>query len=224
MKNPKGLIVTIILVAAPIIWLVLRLNAIRSSDATSSGDIKVVTENINEVVEQYVEANTSTVSGEEASGEYMSSKYGNPISKVIQGAKISDASAIIYEEPNEDSNPIASIKKDVLFTVQDYPNGWSQIKLDNTSGWVKTEFVVKPEDGTSSNTIKSAVGKSGTVIVDTLNLRAAASTVGDPIDQLSFGEKFKVLEENADGTWYNIQYGTKNGWIKANSSWVQIDY
>ncbi|MBR6253358.1 MAG: SH3 domain-containing protein [Clostridia bacterium] len=222
MKNPKGLIVTIILVVAPVLWLVFRLNTIENN-TNISGDYAKETADFKMEVEQLDEASTSVISGDNRSGEYMSSRYGNPISKLIEGAKINDSSVIIYEEPSEDSNPIGSVNKDVLITAQDYDNGWTQIKFDTTSGWVKSEFIIKPDDGTS-NAIKSAVGKEGTVIVDTLNVRAAASTVGDPIDQISFGDKFKVLDDNADGSWYNIQYGAKNGWIKGDSKYVQIDY
>ena len=225
MKNPKGLIVTIILVAAPVIWLIIRLNAIHAQDTFTSGDFTSQTEELNKEVEELVNNadSTSVYSGEVGSGEYMSSKYGNPISKLIENAKIKDETVIIYEEPSEDANPIGSIKKDVAFTAQEYDNGWTQIKFENTAGWVKTGNVIKPNDGTSTS-LQSAIGKTGKVIVDQLNLRSAATTVGDPIDQLSLNDTFKVLDESADGTWYNIQYGTKNGWIKVNTDWIQIDY
>ena len=225
MKNPKGLIVTIILVAAPVIWLIIRLNAIHAQDTFTSGDFTSQTEELNKEVEELVNNadSTSVYSGEVGSGEYMSSKYGNPISKLIENAKIKDETVIIYEEPSEDANPIGSIKKDVAFTAQEYDNGWTQIKFENTAGWVKTGNVIKPNDG-SSTSLQRAIGKTGKVIVDQLNLRSAATTVGDPIDQLSLNDTFKVLDESADGTWYNIQYGTKNGWIKVNTDWIQIDY
>ncbi len=225
MKNPKGLIVTIILIVAPILWLIIRLNTL--SAETTSGD--KITQDIYETVAEYeenepvVDYTTNSISGEYTSGEYKRSNYGNPISKLIENAKIKDDSVIIYEEPSEDANPIGSIKKDVSITAQDYDIGWTWIKFENTAGWVRTENVIKPSEG-NSDALQSAVGKTGRVITDLLNLRSAASTVGDPIDQLSMGDTFKVLDENADGTWYNIQYGTKNGWIKVNTQWIQIDY
>jgi len=224
MKNPKGLIVTVILVVAPILWLVIRLNML--SPSTASGDLDVATEELNKVTEAYVEESDSInvvyTSGEADSGDYIS-KYGKQISKVIENAKIKDDSVIIYEEPTEDSNPVGSVKKDVSITAQDYDIGWTWIKFENTAGWVRTENVIKPSED-NSYMLQSAIGKTGTVITDVLNLRPSPSTVGDPIDQLSINDTFKILEEDATGTWYNIQYGTKNGWIKYNSQWVQIDY
>ncbi len=225
MKNPKGLIVTIILIVAPILWLIIRLNTL--SAETTSGD--KITQDIYETVAEYeenepvVDYTTNSISGEYTSGEYKSSNYGNPISKLIENAKIKDDTVIIYEEPSEDANPIGSIKKDVEITAQDYDIGWTWIKFENTAGWVRTENVIKPTEG-NSDSLQSAIGKTGKVITDVLNLRPNPNTVEDPIDQLSINDTFKILDEDGTGNWYNIQYGTKNGWIKYNSQWVQIEY
>ncbi len=226
MKNPKGIILMVVIVAFPIVWLCLRLNAIDRA-YNQSGDQYRETENkINDVInEEMSNAIIEQVNNEEqvkaASGETQSSIYGNPISKLVENAKISVDTASIYTEPDESSSIVAAIKKDTLVTVQDYANGWSNVKTGDFTGWIRTEFVLKPEDDNNNSALTTAVGHKATVSVDTLNVRDSAngSTVRD---QLSQNDEVNIIGANEDESWYEIQYGTKTGWI--SSKYVTVKY
>lgn len=226
MNNPKGLIVVLIVVAAPIIWFCIRVNSINKEYA--SGDlsgIKTEIENIsNEYISQVDPGENiqvdNSVSGDSEGG----SKYGNPISKLIENAKINATSVNVYQEPDETSSLVGAVYKDMAVTVQDYPNGWSLIKYGEGSGWVKSENVTRPEDNTQTGTsLISAVGKKGKVLVDVLNVRASAVD-GEVLETIHINDEFNIIGANEDESWFQIQYGTKSGWVSGSSSLVQVIY
>ena len=59
---------------------------------------------------------------------------------------------------------------------------------------------------------------------DTLNVRDSASTNAAAIDAIAGGQEVNIIGANADESWYQIQYGTKSGWISANKEYVQVIY
>lgn len=226
MKNPKGLIVTIIIIAAPLIWFAFRMNAIDQKLGMSGDKIANAENQINEVINEEVNnaTNNETTSGntvDNTSGDTPSSIYGDPISKLIENAKIKVDTANIYVEPDENSAIVIAAKKDTIVTVQEYANGWSNIKVGESTGWIKSDLVAKPGEE-NENSLKSAVGHSATILVDTLNVRSKAE--GDVIDQINKGDKVNIIGANDNESWYEIQYGTKSGWITSNKEYVQVNY
>ena len=231
MNNPKGLIVVILVIAAPIIWFCIRVSTINKT--YESGDlssIKTEIENIsNEYINQ-VEQGEYLVVENNVSGEQQTQdnsgvgKYGNPLSKLIENAKINVTSVNVYQEPDDTSSLVGAAYKDMVVTVQDYPNGWSLIKYGEGSGWVKSETVTRPDDpnATSSNLV-SAVGKKGEVLVDALNVRASAVD-GAVLETIHLGDEFTIIGANADESWFQIQYGTKSGWVSGSNSLVKVKY
>ena len=223
MRNPKGFIITLIIIAAPIVWLVYSLGAIE--EKYPSDDIETVQANIEKVVNEQIDnANLNESSGEKPSGESQGSPYGNPISKVVENAKINVASTSVYQEPDDASSLVGSIYKDMVVTVQDYPNGWSNIKYGEGSGWVRSEYVTKPEDVTSNTSLVSAVGKKGSVICNGLNVRTSGASDASVIETIENGTEFNVIGANEDESWLQIQYGTKSGWVSGSNSLVKINY
>lgn len=236
MKNPKGFIITVLIIALPIVWLCFSLNNIKDKYGDSSGDaLKKTEDEINEIINTEIsnalnsdnpdfvegEENTEAVSAEPTE-EGQSSIYGNPISKLIDGAKINVSSANIYQEPDETSSIVAAVYKDTEVTIQDYPNGWSNIKTGDLSGWIKSELVTRPDEATSLTT---AVGHSATILASTLNVRSTPEATSDnKVDQLDEGETVNIIGANDDETWFEIQYGTKTGWISGNPSYVKVNY
>jgi uncharacterized protein YraI len=224
MKNPKGLIITIIIIALPIVWLCIQLNTINNTYNTSGDDYsnteELITEIINNEVNNATE-NSNPEGNSENSGDNGSSIYGNPTSKLIEGAKINVDSCSIYEEPDESSRIVASAFKDITVTVQDYEFGWSNIKSDDFTGWIKSEYVTRPGEG-SENSLTSAVGHKGIVTASTLNVRSDADSNASLIDQLEKDEEVNVIGANENETWLQIQYGTKSGWVSAK--YLNIKY
>ena len=225
MKNPKGLIVTIIIVALPIVWLAIQLNTIDKNYGISGDAIKNTEDQINSIINDELnnaQVAETTPSGEVAtdvSGDAPSSIYGDPISKLIEGAKINATAASIYAEPDESSSLVSVVYKDTIVTVQDYANGWSNIKVGDFSGWIKTELVTKPDEGGSTG-LTSAVGHKAKILAGTLNVRDKAN--GDVIDQINKDETVNIIGANDNESWYQIQYGTKSGWITSNKEYVQV--
>lgn len=229
MKNPKGLIIAIIIIAAPIVWFCIRVSNIQAQYPLS-GDVQNIQSNIEKVVND--EVNNATASGEKSyyteankSGESNTgSIFGAPITKVIKDAKINVTSANVYQQPDDTSSLVGAVYKDMVVTVQDYPNGWSNIEYGEGSGWIKSEYVTKPDDGTSNNTLVSAVGKSATIICDALNVRETGASDAKRIDTVYKGDTVNIIGSNEDESWYQIQYGTKSGWVSASKSLIQVKY
>lgn len=227
MSNPKGLIITIIIIAIPLIWFAIAVNSIEEK-YSESGDINIAqTELENLVNEQMNNANTETEDTNtetNTSGETGGSRYGNPISKLIENARVNVDSAQVYQEPDENSTLVGAVYKDMLVTIQDYPNGWSNIKYGEGAGWIKSEYVTKPDEtGSTGSNLTSAVGKKAKVIVDELRVREKAVD-GNPIDMLHAGDEVNIIGSNEDETWFQIQYGTKSGWVSGNSKYIQVNY
>ena len=225
MKDHKGLIVTILIIVAPIVWFCIRVSAIKSQVNFTSGDYQDMENTINKVSEEYINnaQETESSTNQSDSGEKSGSKYGNPISKLITDAKINVASTNVYAEPDETSGVIGSAYKDVPITVQDYPNGWSMIKIDELSGWVKTDYITKPEEDISESTLGSVIGKNAKIIVSTLRVRGSAEiNDNNVIDSLDEGDTVKIIGANEDETWLQVQYNTKSGWISGNTKYIKI--
>ncbi len=228
MKNPKGVILMAVIIAAPIVWLCINLNAINSAYNNSGDQYRETEEKINDVINEEInnainEQTNKDNEVENSSGESQSSIYGNPISKLVEGAKISVDTANIYTDPDESSAIVAAIKKDTIVTVQDYGNGWSNVKTGDFTGWIRTEFVLKPDDENNSAALTTAVGHKGIVAVETLNVRDQANSTGtNVVDQLSQGDEVNIIGSNEDESWYQIQYGTKSGWV--SSKYVTVKY
>ena len=225
MKNPKGFIVTIIIIALPIVWLAIQLNTIDKNYNGSGDAIKDAEEQINSIIDselnnaQVPEVITSGENYASTSGDAPSSIYGDPISKLIEGAKINTSAASIYSEPDESSALVSVVYKDTIVTVQDYANGWSNIKVGDSTGWIKTELVTKPNEGGNSG-LTSAVGHKAKILAGTLNVRDKAN--GEVIDQINKDEVVNIIGANDNESWYQIQYGTKSGWITSNTEYVQV--
>ena len=225
--NTKGLIVTIILIVAPIIWLVISLNSINNKVLTApSGDNTEEIENtINEITSQFESNNQSSFNkSENMSGDVLGSRYGTPISKLIEDAKIGVDSAKVYAEPDETQLPIGTLYKDMTVTAQDYANGWSQVRSENLAGWTLSENVSKSEEVAENASLldsNSAIGKKAKIIVsNVLNVRDSAD--GKQIGTIAGGTEVKIINANVGETWYQIQWGSSTGWISASEEYVQI--
>ncbi len=224
--STSGIIVAIIIIALPIVWFCLRLSAINSK-YESGNSLSEIQTNIDKIIEDEVNnrstdeqnyAEEPTTSGEESH----TSPYGNPISKVIENAKINVTSANVYQEPDDTSISVAAIYKDTTVTVQDYPNGWSNIKFGDISGWIKSEYVTNPEDLVSNPSLVSAIGHSAEVLVDTLNVRESAVN-GAVIDAVHLGDVLNIIGANEDESWFQVQYGVKSGWVSGSRSFIKVN-
>jgi len=232
MKNSAGLIVTIVIIVAPIVWCCISLintNKAYEEDMEQMNQIQNMEDNINNVIDNDM-ANNSSSEGNKTSGdgysgsiggETFESSIGAPIGKIIEGATINISVANVYTNPDETSGIVGTVTKNTEVTSQDYPKEWSRIKVGELSGWIKTEYITKPEDTTGSTTIGTVIGKTAIVNVDSLNVREKPVN-GDVITTLTKDTDVKILEVNDDNTWYQIQWRTTLGWV--SSKYVTIEY
>ena len=146
-------------------------------------------------------------------GEKYISTIGNPVGKIVMGGEINISVANVYLEADETSEVVDTITKHSIVTSQAYPGGWSRIKSDNVSGWMKTDHITLPEDSGDVN-IGSVIGRIGTVNVDSLNVREKASTNAKKITSLIDGTDVTILAISEDGEWYQVKINSKTqGWV-----------
>lgn len=230
MKNSAGLIVTILIIVAPIVWCCINLININNEyeeDTNQMNEIQNMEDNINNVIDTDIANNTSDESkssGDNYSGsiggESFESSIGAPIGKIVEGSTINISVANVYMNADETSGIVGTVTKNTEVTSQDYPKGWSRIKIGELSGWVKTEYITKPED-TGSTTIGTVVGKKAIVNVDSLNVREQPVS-GKVITTLTKDTDVKILAINDDETWYQVQWRTTLGWV--SSKYVTVEY
>jgi len=225
MKNPAGLIVTVLIIVVPIVWCCISLININKDYDNNMDEMQSMTDNINGVIDNDIANN----SGEKASsgdtytgsigGESYQSTIGAPIGKIVEGATINIGVANVYINPDETSDILGTVTKNTEVTAQDYPDGWSRIKVGELSGWTKTEYVSKPSD-IGTTTIGTVVGKTAVINVDSLNVREKPVS-GKIITTLTNDTEVKILAVNDDSTWYQIQWRTTLGWVSADYVTVQ---
>lgn len=229
MKNPAGLIVTVLVIVVPIVWCCISLvNINKEYDDKNNDDLQSMTDDINDVIDSNLansgsgDKNASSGNNYEGSmaGENYQSSIGEPIGKIVEGATINVSVSNVYADPDETSNIIGTVNKNTEVTSQDYPNGWTRVKVGELSGWMKTEYITKPED-VGSTTIGSVIGKTAIIDTDSLNVRETPVS-GKVITTLTQDTDVKILAVNEDGTWYQVQWRTTLGWVSAK--YVKVEY
>ena len=199
MKNPAGLIVTVLIIVVPIVWCCINLININKEYDDNIDDMQNMTDNINNVIDNDF-ANNSNSGDENSSGntydgriggETYQSTIGAPIGKIVEGATINIGVANVYINPDETSDIIGTVTKNTEITSQDYPDGWSRIKVGELSGWTKTEYITKPSD-IGTTTIGSVIGKTAIINAESLNVREAPVS-GKVITTLTKDTDVKIL-------------------------------
>lgn len=93
-------------------------------------------------------------------------------------------------------------------------NGWYNIRIGNTCGWVSAEYISITDDN-NTLTPDSIVGKVALVNTSSLNLRSGAGTQYGIVKVLTYGEQLDIVAES-------------NGWIKASISgttgWLSSEF
>lgn len=229
MKNSAGLIVTILVIVAPIVWCCISLINTNKEFENNMNEIQNMENDINGIIDNNI-ANHA-VSGEEKKsgdenysgsigGENFESTIGAPIGKIIEGATINIGVANVYSSPDETSSIMGTVTKNTEVTSQDYPSGWSRVKIGELSGWVKTEYITKP-DTSNNSSIGTVIGKIAVVNVDSLNVRETPVS-GKIITTFTKDTEVKILQVNDDNTWYQVQWRTTLGWV--SSQYLTIQY
>lgn len=213
MKHIEKLIIILIIIA-PIVWGYISLKPyIEEDDIVEDIVSESIGENIvsnyeNEIDPPLIEEYKGVIQGE----EYIST-IGNPVGKIVMGAEINISVANVYLEPNENSEVVDTLTKHSIVTTHAYPGGWSRIKSEKVSGWMRTEHITLPPDIGDVN-IGSVIGRIGTVNVDSLNVREKASANAKKITSIIDGTDVTILAISDDGEWYQVKINSKTeGWV-----------
>lgn len=83
---------------------------------------------------------------------------------------------------------------------------WTQVKYGTKTGWVSTKYLKK--DVVAK---KAAVKVTALVTSDNLNLRSGASTSSKTLLTIPKGKSVSELARK--GSWSQVKYGTKTGWV-----------
>lgn len=215
MKNLEKIII-ILLILAPIVWGYISLKPLFEeedviTDIISDVDKSKDNEEENKITENNVVDDIETYEGE-IQGEKYVSTIGNPVGKIVMGGEINISVANVYLEADETSEVVDTLTKHSIVTSQAYPGGWSRVKNDTVSGWMKSEHITLPADSGDVN-IGSVIGRVGVVNVDSLNMRASGSKAGKVINSLTNGTSVTILAISSDDQWYQVKYGSTEGWV-----------
>lgn len=225
MKNSAGLIVTVLIIVAPIVWCCVNLFNTNRQYEDDIDRMQSMQDDINNIANEQTGITNSgdtTSSGDTYTmgGDSYQSTIGAPIGKIVEKATINVASANVYSDPDEASTIVGAVTQNTEVTAQDYPQGWTRVKVGEISGWVKTEFIKKPDD-TPDTSIGTVIGKNAVVNVDSLNVRAEASSSSAIIDHFTMDTEVKILAVSDDNKWYQVQWRTVLGWVSADYVTVQ---
>ena len=116
--------------------------------------------------------------------------------------------------------------------IEERGNGWSEISYNNSSAFIKSEYleevstetVVNVNNGgndedegndTQTATATTTANTSGTVTVkDNVRIRASASTDSEKVGTAYMGQKLDFVEKMANG-WTKIKYNGQIAYVKS---------
>ena len=133
----------------------------------------------------------------------------------------------LRESPSLSSNVIAKLTKQDRLSVISCSDGFYKVKVNGKTGYVASEYLIKADDSVSSSGSKSTVpsptprktatpslqklNKSGTVNVDSLNVRERPDASSEIIDKLIRGTEVSIVAET--NGFYQINHDHHTGYV-----------
>lgn len=169
--------------------------------------------------------NTTTPASTEPSST--TSSEGDTTTTSTKGV-ITGTTVNIRDEASTSGKIVGSYTKGDVVTILETKDGWGRTSL----GWVKMDYVsttstttgttTNTTTGTTNNTTttttttvtgngSTTVVAKGIVIASQLNVRATASTEGDKLGTLSYGDRVEIYE-------------TSGNWGRTSDGWIYMDY
>lgn len=97
--------------------------------------------------------------------------------------------------------------------IKVWENGWTEIKYEGGSGFIKSEYVSIIEEAQEPAAQDKDVIGSVTANT-TVNIRSAASQTSEKVGVVYEGEKLDLLEKRSDG-WCKVRYDGKEAYVKS---------
>lgn len=147
------------------------------------------------------------------------------IKGVITGSGVN-----IRSEASTNGKIVGSYSKGDVVTILETQNGWGR----TSQGWVKMDYVsttgtttnnntnnttnTTTNNNTTNNTTTTTTGNGSTTVIakgivtaTQLNIRSSASTDGDKVGSLSYGDRVEILEKSGS-------------WGRTSKGWIHMDY
>jgi len=191
---------------------------LRSEPSTESAVVTIVYNNTNIEVHDHDPAGWSRVTVGGQSGFIRSDFLRLPIS---------DSPATFRTTGGVNVRSAASTDSSILRTVvtgtnvnvlEHNPAGWSRVKIGETTGFIRSDFLTRGGNVNVSSTATAASSVSSTVTLRTtgvVNMRIGASTDTSVIATLAKGTSVDVIERQSNG-WSSVRHNGANGFIRSD--------
>lgn len=112
-------------------------------------------------------------------------------------------------KPSESAVTLGKYYNGVTVTVYRVTDGWAKVDVQGREGYMKDEFLAY---GDAANAVKRAV-PTMTVGVESLHLRADASTRSESLGAYGYGTPVEIL--GVGTVWHHVAVGRQTGYMKA---------
>lgn len=119
------------------------------------------------------------------------------------------AAANIRSSADTESAPIASLEEEEVVTITGVTDGWYQVDVDGSTGYVRSDLVDPTAEIPAEKIYDYAVIQCAAA-----NLRSEPDSTATKTDVLYNGSLCTLLEQ--DGDWYKVQYGSTTGYVLAS--------
>ena len=179
------------------------------------------------------EVGTDTQTAEEEEEEEPEEEDAEPANTVTEVKTVRATTTVnIRSSDSETADKLGKASEGQEFTlIEERGNGWSEISYNNSSAFIKSEYLeeVGTEtvvtvnngndadvgDNTQTETASNA-NVTGTVTVkDNVRIRATASTEGEKVGTAYMGQKLDFIEKLANG-WTKIRYNGQIAYVKSD--------
>jgi len=190
---------------------------LRSGPSTEANVIRTVSEGSNVEVLEHDPAGWSKVRVGGAEG-YIRSDF----LKVTTGnstitMKTTDG-VNLRAEPSTEAEVLRTVSLGTNIEVIEHdPAGWSKVKVENTEGYIRSDFLVLQIRSTSQASAASAPSQTSAIFrtTDGVNLRSGPSTDADVLKTLVTGSIVNMLEHNPNG-WSKVSANGTVGYIRSD--------
>ncbi len=146
-------------------------------------------------------------------------------SQIVATGSVQASSLNVRQTPSTTGTRVGSLSRGATVSIYETNvNGsWLKIKMNNQWAYVHSDYVrVTPVSNSSSNS-SSSIGPviaTGTVNVNSLNVRQSPSTTAARVSSLSRGAKVSIYETGISGNWLKIR--VNNQWAYVHGEYITV--
>ena len=190
---------------------------LRSEPSTESAAILVVNAGTNVEVLEHDPAGWSKVQTGNSTGYIRSDFLKFPIGNTAATFKTTDG-VNIRSAASTESSVVGTVIKGTSVEVTEHdPAGWSKVKADGKSGFIRSDFLTRGTGNLSTTTVSSSSNEVIATLktTGTVNMRSGPSTDTTVIRSLAANTSVDVLEKRSDG-WSKVRHNNTDGFIKSD--------